>query len=259
MPRIKDFAIVLRESDWSETSQVVTLLSLDHGKFRGLAKGSRRQSPSSVARFSGGIEPLTRGQVVASLKPRTGLATITEWDLQDPYPHLRQDLATMHVALFAVDLASAMLADHEPHPTAFHALETLLSQLVQSSQRETSLLAYQWAMLQGCGFQPRLDLAEQAVPEGGAYWFDPTAGGLIPEPDVTPQGQGNPDQGPWRVRGETVTLLRGLADNQPVSSDTDKQWLQRANRLLCAYARHVLERELPTMGQILREEPGHGS
>ncbi|MEO1235807.1 MAG: recombination protein O N-terminal domain-containing protein, partial [Planctomycetota bacterium] len=74
MPRFKDQAICIRDVDWSETSQVVVLLTETRGKVRGWAKGSRRQSPSSIQRFSGGIELLTAGQVVATTRPSTELA-----------------------------------------------------------------------------------------------------------------------------------------------------------------------------------------
>ncbi len=69
-----------------------------HGKVRGLAKGSKRTSPSHMQRFSGGIELLTRGEIVATTKPTTELATLTEWDLQDDYHYLRRDLRLSSLA-----------------------------------------------------------------------------------------------------------------------------------------------------------------
>ena len=101
MARFKEDAICIRYLDWSETSQIVVLLTREHGKLRGLAKGSKRTSPGALARYSGGIELLTLGQVVGLTKPTSELATITEWDLQDPYPHLRRDLSAQHLGLYA--------------------------------------------------------------------------------------------------------------------------------------------------------------
>ncbi len=272
MPRIKDFAIVLRESDWSETSQVVTLLSLEHGKFRGLAKGSKRPSPSNVARFSGGIEPITRGQIVASLKPVTGLSTLTEWDLLDPYPHLRNHWPTLQLAWYAVDLANALLPDHEPHPQAYEALSVLLTELMNPDAVGGRLLLYQWSMLASCGYAPRLQLELPLTSTGdpttqGTCWFDPLEGGVMSETSVAGSraialrstqstiSKDDPGVGPWRVRCETVQLLKTLAEAGALPGDMqkDQRALQRANRLLCAYARHVLDRELPTMGAILRD------
>ena len=129
MPRFKDQAICIRDLDWSETSQVVVLLTRDHGKVRGIAKGSKRQSPSSLARFSGGIELLTAGQVIATTRPSTELASITEWDLQRDHFPLRRHLRSQRLAMYAADLCNALLADEDPHPRVFALLESLLAQL----------------------------------------------------------------------------------------------------------------------------------
>ena len=107
MPRIKDQAICLRLLDWSETSQIVQLLTREHGKVSGLAKGSKRFAPSSIARFSGGIELMTGGELLANHKPTTDLLNITEWDLQQPWWH-----AASQVLLLAPELRGASLVHH---------------------------------------------------------------------------------------------------------------------------------------------------
>ncbi len=256
MPRIKDDAIVLRETDWSETSQVVTLLTATHGKVRGLAKGSKRTSPSSVSRYSGGFSPLTRGQIVGVIKPATGLATLTEWDLQEPYPHFRRDLDAWHTGLYAVDLVNAMLAEDDPHPETFEDLSHLLSSLADGDEttRAAGLLRFQWAMLHACGLAPQLHKdvhTDKPLPDTGPLLFDPQAGGLT----NTGQGGGHEDTpGPWRVRRDTVTLLQSLTAAHATLTAMEHASLQRGNRLLCAYARSLLDRPLPTMALLLNGE-----
>jgi DNA repair protein RecO (recombination protein O) len=261
MPRIKDQAICIRLFDWSETSQVVGLLTEQHGKVRGLAKGSKRTSPGSVARFSGGIELLTLGQVVASIKPSSDLATITEWDLQETWRHFRTDLAAQRLGLYAVDLAGAMLADHDAHPGAYAALRDGLTDLADPAGRPRALLRFQWRLLLDCGFRPELwhdVISGQDLGEPSAYVFDAHAGGLT----LRDAGAGDlTGPGPWRVRPETVRVLRGLAADPslPVAPAAqgetapacDPAAVDRANRLLCVYARAVLDRELPTAEFVL--------
>jgi DNA repair protein RecO (recombination protein O) len=243
MPRFKDQAICIRHIDWSETSQVVVLLTQDHGKLRGLAKGSKRLSPSSVQRFSGGIELLTFGQVVAVTNRTAELATITEWDLQQDYHSLRNDLHAQRLAMYAADLTNAMLADEDAHPGAFAALSAFLDALKEQDFRDAALLRFQWALLSDCGYRPEL---ETDVRKGGglgkvrAYTFDPVAGGLTTENGIAD----------WRVRSGTVALLRKLSAEQAVD-DTGAATLGRANRLLCVYARAILDKELPTMRIVL--------
>ncbi len=243
MPRIKDQAICIRHIDWSESSQVVVLLTRDHGKLRGLAKGSKRQSPSSVQRFSGGIELLTQGQVVAVTKRTAELATVTEWDLQEDYHFLRRDLNAQKLAMYAADLTNAMLADEDSHPGAFTAIAYYLAALPDVDARPASLLKFQWALLEDCGYRPELNRdVRKGEPLGKAraYTFDPVAGGLTVENGIDD----------WRVRAKTVTLLQKLLAGEPID-DTEVDSLNRANKLLCVYARSILDKELPTMRVVL--------
>ncbi|MCC6680187.1 MAG: DNA repair protein RecO [Phycisphaeraceae bacterium] len=238
MPRLKNAAICIRHLDWSQSSQIVVLLTEQHGKQRGLAKGSKRMAPSSIARFSGGIELLTIGQVVASTRPTHDLATITEWDLLDDCLHLRQNLRKQRIALYAADAVNALLADHDPHPGVFAAMRLLMEQL-RGDQSEPALGRFQWTLLSDCGYRPQL---ERDVHGGGplteseAYSFDPRAGGLTSRRPI----------GSWRVRSSTVQLLRG--ENWDAA---DVVAVQRANRLLASYVRALIDRELPTMRYVL--------
>lgn len=254
MPRLKDQAICIRHLDWSETSQLVVLLTEDHGKVRGLAKGSKRMSPSSVQRFSGGIELLTVGQIVMTLRPSSDLATLTEWDLQCDLHALRRDLGAQRLALYAADLCHAMLPDHEPHTRAFAAMRRLLHDLsdVGSDEgcRQRALLRFQWELLDDCGYRPELwrDAATgEKLADARTYTFDPAAGGLTARRGI----------GDWRVRAATVEALRAVGRPAPRGDEPDgppsfnPDALHRANRLLCVYARAILDRELPTMRFVL--------
>ena len=243
MPRFKDQAICIRHIDWSESSQVVVLLTQEHGKLRGLAKGSKRSSPSSVQRFSGGIELLTQGQIVGATKATAELATLTEWDLQNDYHYLRRDFKAQRLAMYAADLCNAMLADEDAHPGAFSAMSDFLIALGAGDGFAQALLSFQWALLTDCGYRPEL---AQDVRKGGelndvkAYTFDPVAGGLTTENGIAD----------WRVRFKTVKLLRGLAGGGSLDG-VDEETVGRANRLLCVYARAILDKQLPTMGVVL--------
>lgn len=251
MPRLKDQAICIRLIDWSETSQIVALLSREHGKLRGVAKGSKRFSPSSIARYSGGIELLTAGQIVGMIRPSSDLANLTEWDLQRPHHHLRRDLRAQRIGLYAADVVNAMLADHDPHPEVHDALLALLGDLAQRDGCEMSLLRFQWQLLTDCGYEPQLGEVKtgNTKPRTATHMFDPQAGGLTDAARTT-----NVRTGPWRVRDETVQLLRRVAARDRVQADD--QAVARANRLLCVYIRTLLDRELPTMTIVLDD---HGS
>ncbi|MFK7790804.1 MAG: DNA repair protein RecO [Phycisphaeraceae bacterium] len=247
MPRFTDNAICIRDVDWSESSQVVVMLTEQHGKVRGVAKGSRRNSPSAIARFSGGINLLSLGQAVLTTKPATQLASMTEWDLQDDHYHLRTNLEAQWFAMYAADLANALLADEDPHPGAFAAMQTLLRELSVAENAGQALLTFQWTLLVDVGYQPELDHDVEtggALPKTKAYSFDPKLGGL------TARNSMNDER--WRVRANTVELIRTIASNQSINSFTNDA-MTRANRLLCTYFRTLIDKQLPTMDFVLNE------
>jgi DNA repair protein RecO (recombination protein O) len=247
VPRLTDNAICIRDLDWSESSQVVVLLTEAHGKVRGLAKGSRRNSPSAIAKFSGGINLLSAGQAVVTTKRATQLATVTEWDLQDDHYHLRTNLQAQWSAMYAADLTDAMLAEEDPHPGAYQALRMFLQQLATPANAPHALLRFQWDLLVDVGYRPELmqDVETgEALPDVRAYSFDPKLGGL-----TTRNGIHDED---WRVRANTVKLLRAISDEESTES-FNHQAVSRANRLLCTYCRATIDKHLPTMGFILND------
>jgi len=261
MPRFKDQAVCIRDIDWSETSQVVALFTREHGKVRGLAKGSKRTSPGAIARFSGGIDLLTRGEVVASTKPTTELAAIVEWDLQDPYRVLREDLAAHRLGMYAGDLVNGLTAEHDAHPRIFEALVGFLEGLGERRAiPQALLLRFQWAVLEDGGFRPELEkdvrTGEEMEKAKSQAWmvFDARAGG-VRMAEGKSDGSTTMDAGPWRVRRETIELLRRQgADSAAILKDAEEESLKRANKLLCVYTRALIDRELPTMRYVLEDE-----
>jgi DNA repair protein RecO (recombination protein O) len=276
MAKVRDQALCLRCTDWSETSQLVTLLTRDQGVVRGLAKGSKRLSPSSIGKFSGGFELLTGGELMASLKTGEGLATLTEWNLQQTFRHMRTDLAAQRLALYAADITQALLAEHDPHPTVFDGLVLFFNSLKKPAQspdaddipdeqtlrtRLWSLLIYQALLLHDAGYRPVLDhdaKTGHGLPATGALAFDPAAGGVTMGTGAH-ETTGLSPAGPWRVRRETLTLLELVFNLQPNTgtgpdSPPALDPLTRANRLLCVYIRAILDRELATMSVILDKQ-----
>lgn len=217
-----------------------------------MAKGARRERSS----FSGGFEPMTRGEVVAILKPTTELALLTEWDLQDIYYHARHRLQPHRAGVYAIDALFHSLTDHDPHPAAFDALATLLSDLADPDRIEAALLRYLWILLLETGYQPRLSAPEEGVEAHKAadgpmaYGFSLDLGGVVadPGPHVGPDG-------PLRTRAETVEYLRGIAktlSEEPQGGISgDPETVGRAVRLLGLYHEHCIGRRLQSRADLL--------
>lgn len=233
MPPSKDQALCLRQMDWSETSQVVWLLARDLGLVRALAKGARRPGE----RFDGGIELLTRGEAIVYLKPGAELATLAAWDTLERFPLPRRSLDGFYAGLYLADLVLRLLQDRDPHPRLFDALAGALRAEAKAVLR--ALLAAQWMVLDECGYRPKLD----ADLETGGPLLDsglsflPRRGGFSRRPS-----QAEPA---WRVRPQTVAVLRNLDTPGPDAAPPTAMDQVRAARLLDAYAREILGRDIP--------------
>lgn len=241
MPPITDNAVCIRHWDFSETSQTVSLFTREHGVIRGLAKGAKREKGD----FSGGMDVLTRGQIVAIIKPGRDLATLTQWTLLEVYRAVRTNLAANRAGLYMAELVHQMVREADAHPQLFDAFCECLAAMEDPSQVDWSLLRFQWAVLKETGYEPQtrrdtqtgqpLDDAEAAT-----LAFSPRAGGVVAD-------TGAPDR--WRVRRETVLLLQAVADGAtgPTAQLGGTDVIGRANRLLASYIREILGSEPPGM------------
>lgn len=270
MPPVLDDAVCIRHWDWSETSQTVTLLTRMHGVVRGLAKGSKRPKGP----FSGGIELLSRGAAGLILRPSSELALISEWDLSQSFPALRESLAAYHAALYFADLTQQFVHDHDAHPALFDGLVLALNLLRSDEPVWRAVVGFQWTLLREAGFRPELFLdvrtgealdhpeptepgetpspadAHPAGDRTATYLFDPEGGGLAgPETAARAARSTGAPAGVWKVRASTIDFLRALAQSTPgdvLPPPTDPQSVERAARLLGSYVRHILGRQPPT-------------
>ncbi|MHC4420328.1 MAG: DNA repair protein RecO [Planctomycetota bacterium] len=237
MPTVTDNAICIRRWDFSETSQTVSLFLRSHGIVRGMVKGAKRPRGG----FEGGIDLLTHGQVVAIVKPARDLATVTQWRVLDTFRALREHLGANRAGLYMADLVHHMLTEHDPHPLLFDALRTALSGLGDPGRIDETLLRFQWTILLESGFRPHLErdaeTGDELTPSAATLGFSPTAGGIVAD-------TGGPDR--WRVRRETVDLLRAVAAGRP-TDDADAERHGRATRLLAVYIRELLGTEPRSM------------
>lgn len=263
MPPVRDEALCVRHWDWSETSQTASLFAREHGMLRVLAKGAKRpRSP-----YSGGLELLTRGRIGVLIRPHSELALLTEWDLVETFPTLRQSLRVHHAGLYIADLIHHAIHDHDPHPALFDATLECLRLLGAPADVSLALVKFQWSVLVETGYRPVIEAdVRSGVPLDAAasYLFSPALGGFTtdvaagsqpdgPDDAAVAGGRGAVPPGSWRVRGATLEILRsvaaggldGLTGSPPAPEATD-----RAARLLASYIRYVLGSEPATMPVI---------
>jgi DNA repair protein RecO (recombination protein O) len=225
-----DEAICIRQWDWSETSQTVSLFCRTQGIMRGLAKGARRERSN----FSGGIDLLARGEIVAVVKPDRELQTLTAWTLLQMFRRPHDELETNLYALSMAELVHRFLPPGAPHERLFDALLASLDRLEEGDRPAPEFLRFFSVFLRETGHEPRLDADE--IP-GTRLAFDAHDGGIV---DFATHPKA------WRLRPETLHALASVARGEaPELLEPDA--VDRANRLLSAYARAITGDDLVTL------------
>jgi DNA repair protein RecO (recombination protein O) len=177
-----DEAVVLRLTEYSETSQVVTVLTRAGGQQRLIGKGLRR---STRKRISVGLDLLEHGEL-AYLPARgtADLGTLTEWVQRDAFAGLRAALAPLYSGLYFGELVTALTEPDDPHPELF---EALLAALRTLSGAETAacgpiVVRFQLDLLSAIGLAPQFRMCvacQRPRVRGAPAWFSAAAGGLL--------------------------------------------------------------------------------
>lgn len=179
---LRDKAICLRAVNYSETSQVVTLLGRDHGKLTVIAKGSRRPKNS----YDGPVEIFSFGPV--SFAPGRGeaMGSLAEFQQIPAFRGLRLNFNALSAALLAAELTDKFTEMHDPHPELFDALEQFLADVQQARDlREilTYLILYQLTLLDQAGIRPVFDRCvncpARLTPHWKTVYFSSRRNGLI--------------------------------------------------------------------------------
>lgn len=177
-----DKAICLRVTDFSETSQIVALLTENAGLLHLLAKGSKRPNTTGSSKFSGPLDLLAAGEVLY-IPPKSGneLGTLCGWQLTDQRNDIRKHLPSLYASYITAELTLALLQPLDPHPQAFAELEATLS-LLSTTQRPRALLAYAKSLLVDAGYRPLLShcaTCGSGISGGQVFPYAPSAGGIL--------------------------------------------------------------------------------
>lgn len=233
MPARNDQAIVLRLSEFSETSQVAVLFSAGCGRLSLIAKGARR---SSAQRFAPGLDLLEYGEVgYLPARQAPHLGTLTEWVQRDSFAGLRRGLPRLYGGLYAAELVWRLTEEEDPHPGLFQALLGTLTALAGDGEPTRALAAFQAELLTELGYAPNFEQCVRcgrARVGGAVAYFSSTAGGLICR-DCE------------RDCSEKCRLPAGLADTRP-DSGPPRAWLALQNYHLT----HLAGRPFQTAGPL---------
>ncbi len=245
MPLTHDRCICLRKVEYSETSQILTLLGRAHGLVRLIAKGAHRVTRQGASKFGGGIDLLEVADAVFTDRPEKNLATLTEWHLCEGHLPLRQNLRGLYLGFYAADLVGLLIEEHDPHPQVFDRLQATLLELA-GPRREEAFLAFELDLLREAGYLPELGACVSCGrrSQDRHAWFAPSRGGV-----VCRNCEGSfPDR--LSLDGRLLGILQYVLNLQNDDGSTrrlpslTRLQTNPLNRLLAAHLQHTLGRRL---------------
>src|ERR1041385_3584510 len=112
-------AILLRKRKLSDTSVIVSWCTESLGCIETVARGARR--PGSV--FAGKLDLFFEAEIQFKRSRRSGLHTLTEAVLRNPFGGIRENYLRIRVASYFVELVEISTEPEHPAPELFHLLQ----------------------------------------------------------------------------------------------------------------------------------------
>src|SRR5688500_16146971 len=150
----KATALVLRVVPWSETSSIVTLLTREFGKVRGVAKGARRPKGP----FESALDLLSTCRIVFLRKSTEALDLLYEAKLERRFRPRAGDLSSLYAGYYVAELLSELTDDYDPHPELFDAAQEGLVALSETGSIAAVILRFELMALAALGHMPSLAL-----------------------------------------------------------------------------------------------------
>ncbi len=168
----RDEGVVLRSMRLGEADRIVTILTLEHGKVRAVAKGVRR----TKSRLGARLEPLSH--VTLLCWRGRELDVVTQVEVIESFRSVREDLDALSAGLVLLEVADQFALERHGTPELFRMLLGALRSLERS---KSSMLvgAFCWKLLAQEGLGPSLERCARCGEIAELVAFDPREGGFL--------------------------------------------------------------------------------
>ncbi|TAK96639.1 DNA repair protein RecO [Patescibacteria group bacterium] len=173
-------AIIIGKRDVGETDRIYTAFTQQSGKIKVLAKGVRK----AQAKLAGALEPLTLVDLATARAQ--GMGKVTGVVVENNYNNLKQDLATVAVALRGVRLFDRLVDLEQPDEALFQLLKEFLETLDSLNgsapvKSEVVSLAFTFKLLSSLGYHFEATRCVQCagpLSSGDRNGWSPETGGV---------------------------------------------------------------------------------
>ena len=205
---VRTEAVVLRNLNYGETSQIVTLFTRDRGKISVMAKGARK----TKSKFGSTLQPMAYTEVVFYYKPTRTLQIVSESSHVVAFHDLQRSLEKITFGLQIVELVAALMEEEDPQPAIFRLIVRVLRHLDAVGERAANLWPFvqlRMAALMGVAPAVRRENVEAVGSEG---LLSLANGGVYPT-DATPEAAQRASRAALRayavfVRADLDAVLR---------------------------------------------------
>jgi DNA repair protein RecO (recombination protein O) len=237
--------IVLKRTDFGEADRLLTLYTRDFGKLQAIAKAARK--PQS--RKTGHVELFMRTQFLFA--KGHDLDIVTQAEMVEAYPALREDLVRTTYAAYVVELLDRLTVEEGQNISLYNLLADTLTRLTTTEDVRLVTRYYELRLLGLSGFQPQLFnclSCDEPIQEQDQFFSDELGGLLCP----------NCRAADYRARPITAVAVKVLRYLQTRSWET-VQALQLKRPLhheletvMHGYIAHILERNLKSVDFLHR-------
>ncbi len=215
MEEIRTRAFVLRTRSYGESDVIAVLLSADHGKLSGIARGARR----SRRRFAGpALEPFQELDVRLGRRPHSDLAFLHECSVVTSHHAVASDIDAYAWASYLCELTEVMTPERDACPELYRLFRDLLERLAGGAAAAAVSHRYVLALLDWAGWGPdfsRCSMCDQPLHAASRPIVDPRGSGLMcatHEAEARGADPADPHFEPSRriIDDELLIYVRGL-------------------------------------------------
>lgn len=174
----KSEGLIVRVTDFSETSRIAVIFTREFGKISALAKGGRKLKGP----FESALDLLATCQIVFLRKSTSGLDLLTEAKLISRFHPQERDLSCLYAGYYLAELLLGLTEDYDPHLVLYQAAQEALEMFRTSETTMLGVVRFELVLLKEIGHLPDFEFCAACcaeLTEGKTFGFWVSEGGLI--------------------------------------------------------------------------------
>lgn len=237
-------ALILDVVDLHDRDRIVSFLTRERGKKRGVASGARRK----YSRFAGQLQPLAKVRITWFEKSGRDLVRLSSVELIRAADHLLRDLEDILLGAYLAEHLMEFAQEDEESDTLYRLLDSTVAALCSGVDRSLAARYFETWVLRLAGIFP----APSECPECGR---ELAAGAVLPDSGETLVCRSCAGAGGLAVRRPALELLfamgrtplASLAATPPAAAVLDS-----VEELAAQVRRRFLQHELKSYGVMKR-------